>query len=55
MIRLFDIFSQIVDEGLFPCLKVYIDFLMGDGLFLGLGIIVLPLLARVVNIFKKML
>ncbi len=53
MSKIFEIMSQIVNEGLFPCLKLYIDFLLGDGLLLGLGIIFLPLAGRVIYLFKK--
>ena len=51
--KIFEIMSQIVNDGLFPCLKLYIDFLLGDGLLLGLGIIFLPLAGRVIYLFKK--
>lgn len=51
---MFAIFTQIVREGLYPCLKMYIDFLLGDGLLLGLGILILPLLGRIIYIIKKL-
>lgn len=51
---MFDTFTQIINEGLYPCLKMYIDFLLGPGLFLGFGILVLPLVGRIVYIFKKL-
>lgn len=51
---MFDIFSQIVNDGLLPCLKMYIDFLLGEGKFLGLGILILPLLGRIVYLIKKL-
>ena len=52
---MFATFTQIIREGFLPCLKMYIDFLLGEGLFLGVGVIVLPLLGRIVYIFKKLL
>lgn len=51
--EIFSVFSQIVNEGLLPSLKMYIDFLLGDGAMLGLGIIFLPLAGRVIYLFKK--
>lgn len=52
---MFEIFTQIVNDGLKPCLDMYIRFLLSEeGLILGLGIIVLPLLARIVYIIKKL-
>lgn len=52
---MFDIFSQIVNDGLLPCLQVYLDFLLNEGLFFGVCILVLPLLGKIVNIIKKFL
>lgn len=51
---MFDTFSQIFNDGLVPCMKMYIDFLLDEGMFLGVGILVLPLVGRILNIFKNL-
>ena len=51
---MFDIFSQVVREGLLPNLKLYIDWLLHEGKFLGFGVLILPLLARIIRIFKNL-
>ena len=53
--RIFSSFSQIVNDGLLPNMKLLIDFLLGDGLFLGLVIIFLPLTGKIINIFRKII
>lgn len=50
---LFDLFTQVLREGIIPCLTCYAEWLTGDGLLLGVGIIGLPLLARIIHIFRK--
>lgn len=54
MENLFSLMAQFINEGLAPMLTLYVDWLMHDGLFFGLGIIVLPLVARIINILKKL-
>lgn len=49
----FDAFSQVFNEGLLPCIRQYIDFLLGDGKILGVGVIFLPLLCKLIRLFKK--
>ena len=53
MENLFQILTQFNTEGLFPMLGMLVDWLMGDGLYLGAICIVIPLVGRIVNIFKK--
>lgn len=54
MESMFALFTQVINDGFFPCLKMYIDFLLGPGLFLGVGVLVLPLLGRIIYIIKKL-
>lgn len=49
----FDAFSQVFNEGLLPCIRQYIDFLLGDGKILAVGVIFLPLLCKLIRLFKK--
>lgn len=51
---MFDKLSLILTDGIMPCLKMLVDFLLGDGLFLGLLIIFLPLLRRLIIIFRNL-
>lgn len=53
MENLFPIMSQFISEGLTPNLTLLVSWLMGDGLFLGLIVIVLPLLGSIISIFRK--
>lgn len=53
MENLFANLSIFISTGLTPMLTNLVNWLMGDGLFLGLVVIVLPLLGRIVSIFKK--
>lgn len=53
MENLFTNLSTFISAGLTPMLTDLVNWLMGDGLFLGLVVIVLPLLGRIVSIFKK--
>lgn len=53
MQSLFSDLSIFISAGLTPMLTSLVNWLMGDGLFLGLVVIVLPLLGRIVSIFKK--
>lgn len=53
MAKLFENLSIVIEDGIGPMLAIYMDWLLHDGLFFGLGIIVLPLLARIIHIFKK--
>lgn len=53
MENLFPLMSQFISEGLTPMLTMLVNWLMGDGLFLGLIVIVLPLLGSIVSILKK--
>ena len=53
MENLFSILTEIV-VGITPMLNMYMEWLLSDGLIFGLGIIVLPLLGKVINILKKL-
>lgn len=51
-----NLFSNLtaVLEGIFPMLAMLNSWLLSDGLFFGLGIIVLPLLGKLISILKKL-
>ncbi len=51
---MFSIFSQVFSEGILPNCKALIDFFMNEGKFLGVCVIILPLLGRLINIFRKL-
>lgn len=53
MENLFPLLSEFISDGLTPMLTMLVTWLMGDGLYLGLIVIVIPLLGRIINILKK--
>lgn len=53
MENLFPILTEIV-TGITPALTMYMEWLLGDGLLFGLGIIVLPLIGKVISILSKL-
>lgn len=53
MENLFSVLTEIV-SGMVPALNLYLNWLLSDGLLFGLGIIVLPLLGKAINIFTKL-
>lgn len=52
MENLFSILTEIVN-GIIPALTLYNNWLLSDGLLFGLGIIVLPLLGKLISIVIK--
>ena len=53
MKNLFPILTE-ATKGISSMLNMYMEWLLSDGLLFGLGIIVLPLLGKVINILKKL-
>lgn len=53
MENLFSNLTIFISDGLNPMLTMLVNWLMGDGLFLGMVVIVLPLLGRIINILRK--
>ena len=43
----------VVTEGISSMFSMYVDWLMNDGLFFGLLVIVLPLTRKIINILLK--
>lgn len=52
--NIWDQFSIVFSDGLLPNMKVLVDFFMGDGLYLGILVIFLPLLGRLIKFFKHL-
>lgn len=50
---LFPILTE-ATKGIGSMLNMYMEWLLSDGLLFGLGIIVLPLIGKAVNIIKKL-
>ena len=47
-------FSTMFNDGILVNAKALIDFLLGDGIYLGAVVIFLPLLGRLIKFFKNL-
>lgn len=51
---MFDDLTYLLDNGIYVWLKMAVDALLNDYAWLGVGIILLPIVRKLVNIFRSL-